>query len=356
MSGFLVISLWVVFVYLSNLVFGSTGVIGDSLATFSGGWWKYLLYTVAMVHLTITAMSLSFHRHHTHHGIKINPVLDSLMQIWLWFTTSMSKLDWVSVHLFHHAHSDKEKDPHSPVHKGLLHVFFLGAFDYNKAKNWPEVLRIRRSLKVNKLEIFLAKHQTLGPMLMIFTFTILLGPFNGTLCAVTALLVSPIFAVGGVNALAHWVGYKNHKSGDNSRNVGFLFPLNFLICGELDHNNHHKFPRSCSFRHRWYEFDIGYFYIKILNWFKLVEIKNVYTTRHFKEVIGQKMKEMMATDYQLFEKAKKLADEFNMSIEELQATFAQRIEGKKVEWNAKMDEYFVEIRKVTILKYRLGYI
>src|SRR5690606_7021349 len=124
--------------------------------------WKILIYVVLMVHITITSMSLSFHRHHTHKGVVLNPLLDTLMQLNLWLVGGMSKLDWVSVHIYHHAHSDKPKDPHSPVQKGLMHVLFLGVFDYANARVSEPVVKIRKTLKANKLEQFMADHSLWG--------------------------------------------------------------------------------------------------------------------------------------------------------------------------------------------------
>jgi stearoyl-CoA desaturase (delta-9 desaturase) len=234
------------------------------------------LYMFIISHVTITAMSLSFHRYHTHKGVVINKWIDLPMQVWLWMVTSLSKVDWVSVHIWHHAHSDQEKDPHSPLKKGLLHAVFLGVFDYTRAKSWPEVEKIKKTIPTNKLEGFMFRNSFTGPVLMTLIMIVLFGPLWGALVALLNFLVSPIFAIGGVNALAHWWGYRNHKTTDNSRNLGFLVPLNFIICGELDHNNHHAHMRSCSFRHRWFEFDIGFFYLKILNKFKLADLKNVW--------------------------------------------------------------------------------
>jgi len=240
---------------------------------------KILGLLVLMTHITITAMSLSFHRMHTHQGVKMHPAIDGAMQIWLWLTTSMSKRDWVSVHIYHHAHSDTDLDPHSPKMKGLGRIFFLGVYDYVIAKSHPDVVKLRKKIPENRLEKFIADNLLLGPILMVVVYSILLGPRFGALLSVLTFAISPLFAVGGVNALAHYIGYKNHVTTDNSRNLGFLVPLNWMICGELDHNNHHAHPKSCSFQHRWYEFDIGYFYLRTMAKMGLADLKFVYTPK-----------------------------------------------------------------------------
>ncbi len=227
---------------------------------------------ILMAHLTIAAMSIAFHRQHTHQSIKLHPAVDMAMQTFLWGVTSMSKLDWVSVHVYHHTFSDTEKDPHSPKQKGLLRVFFLGAVDYSRAKAWPEVLKIRARIPANRYEQYIARHLFTGPIILSVLLMIAFGPVYGSILAVLNFSISPLFAVGGVNAIAHSFGYQNYESKDESRNIGFLVFLNWIICGELDHNNHHKYPKSPSFAHRWFEFDIGWVYIRMMRSFGLAEV------------------------------------------------------------------------------------
>jgi stearoyl-CoA desaturase (Delta-9 desaturase) len=251
---------------------GERGWFGHQVENAS--FFSWFLSWCFVSHLTITAMSLSFHRNHTHKGAVLNRTLDGLFQVWLWMSTTMNKRDWVSVHIYHHAHSDGEKDPHSPVQKGFLRVFLLGAYDYTRAKNHPDVIRLHRQIKENRFEKFLREHDVLGPLLLFFILMSLIGPIQGAIATLSIFLISPLLAVGGVNTLAHSAGYKTYATKDNSRNIGWIFPLNFIICGELDHNNHHAHPKSCSFRHRWYEFDIGFVYLTIFSWVGLAKINH----------------------------------------------------------------------------------
>lgn len=271
----LLIFLLVAYVILaveSTIIFGADGIFEDFFKENVA--LKIVGLLIGLAHITITAMSLSFHRHHTHGGVWISKVVDYPMQIWLWMTTSMSKLDWVSVHAYHHAYSDQPEDVHSPKQYGFWKVFFLGAFMYTKAKNQPDVLKIRRKLPQNGFEKFLAENLYLGPALWVLMLTIFFGPFYGALLSFGTFIISPLFAVGGVNAMAHCFGYRNYNTSDVSTNCGFLVPLNFIICGELDHNNHHAHPKSARFSHRWYEFDIGFVYLKMLELFGLAKIKH----------------------------------------------------------------------------------
>ncbi|MBS1963201.1 MAG: fatty acid desaturase [Bdellovibrionales bacterium] len=263
--------------FLVTVAFGSGGLFPNALAT--GAWWKIAIYLALMTHVTITAMSLSFHRQYTHQGVVFSKWVDRPMQAWLALTTGMSKRDWVSVHIYHHAHSDQDLDPHSPKHKGLARIFFLGVYDYVVAKSWPDVVKLRKKIPEDRYEKVLNDNPVIGPIFTASALTIAFGPVWGGFLSVMTFAISPLFAVGGVNALAHAIGYRNYQTTDESRNIGFLFPLNWMICGELDHNNHHAHPRSCSFRHRWYEFDIGYFYIRALSAVGLAQIKTAHSLK-----------------------------------------------------------------------------
>lgn len=333
-------------------IVGSNGLFGDFWETST--LLKFGIFYVLSVHLLIVSMSLSFHRYHTHKGLTINPILDTIMQLHLWLVGGMSKLDWVSVHIFHHAHSDKPLDPHSPVQKGLMHVLFLGVADYSKAKNSEPVLKIRKTLKRNKLEQFIADHTLMGPVCLTLFSLLIFGPLWGTVVTLLHWSISPIFAVGGVNGLAHWIGYKNHNYPDNSRNLGFLFPLNFMIAGELDHNNHHAVPKSCSFRHRWFEIDWGYLYIKLFSKVKLAKIKNAYTPATMKQDLSRKIQELMEQDLRFKKRAEELASELNTSYQDLKKQIEDYVTGKKVQISNDVKQLTSEIRRTIYINYKLN--
>lgn len=337
--------------YLIVETVGVQGFFGDYLAAHP--FIILSIYLCLIAHVTITAMSLSFHRYHTHKGVIINKWVDMPMQVWLWMVTSMSKVDWVSVHIWHHAHSDQEKDPHSPLAKGIWHALFFGVFDYTKAKSWPEIERIKKTIPTNRLEAFMHNNSFVGPFILTLGIIALFGPLWGGLVAVLNFLVSPIFAVGGVNALAHWVGYRNHVTTDNSRNLGFLFPLNFLTCGELDHNNHHAHMRSASFRHRWFEFDIGYVYLKALNKVKLVEFRSVYNPATMKQEISAKIAELIEKDYRFKKRCEELALELNTNYNELKERMQAYMRGEKVKLDRSVREFMAEVERTLKANQRL---
>jgi len=337
--------------YFMKYTLGMQGLFGDFIAAHPVI--ILSIYICAIAHITITAMSLSFHRYHTHKGVILSKWIDIPMQVWLWMVTSMSKVDWVSVHIYHHAHSDQEKDPHSPLQKGLIHALFLGVFDYTKAKSWPEVARIRKTIPTNKLEAFMHNNSFVGPYIMTVFMMVVFGPLWGGILAILNFLVSPMFAIGGVNALAHWWGYRNHATSDNSRNLGFILPLNFIICGELDHNNHHAHMRSCSFRHRWFEFDIGFVYIKALKGIKLAELKNVYSPATLKQEWSNKMSELIEIDLRFKKRCEELAHEMDLTYQDLKVRMEAYYRGEKVKLEKSVQDFMWEVERTLKANQRL---
>ena len=316
--------------------------------------WIFLtLYTIIVSHLSISAMSLSFHRYHTHKGVILHPVVDYSMQIWLWLVTSLNRLDWAAVHLYHHTHSDQAKDPHSPVQNGIWHALFLGVFDYTKAKSSPEVIRIRKAMKASAFEHFMFRQSFLGPFLLSLVLITIFGPIWGAVLSVINFLVSPVFAIGGVNAFAHWIGYRNHVTSDNSKNLGFLFPLNFIICGELDHNNHHAHQTSCSFRHRWFEFDIGYAYIKIMKYFGLAKLRSVYNPDSLKLELQKQMAILLESDARFKKKIELLAQEFNTNYHELKTKVELYLAGEKIKLEASVHDLLNEMKRTAMANRKL---
>ena len=108
-------------------------------------WWVPVLYIVVMGHITNLCVTLYLHRSATHEGVVFHPVISHFMRMWLWLTTGINTREWVACHRKHHAFSDREGDPHSPVQEGLLEIVFGGVFFYQEAVADQEVAdRARR--------------------------------------------------------------------------------------------------------------------------------------------------------------------------------------------------------------------
>ena len=112
-------------------------------------------------------------------------------------------------------------------------------------------------------------HPYLGILLMLVIDLLLFGPVGLIVWGVQMLWI-PFWAAGVINGLAHWWGYRNYEVKDTSRN---LLPVAIWIGGEELHNNHHGDGASAKFSKKPYEFDIGWFYIKILSALRLAQVR-----------------------------------------------------------------------------------
>ena len=233
-------------------------------------WWVPVVYIVVVGHITNLCVTLYLHRSATHEGVKFHPVVEHFMRCWLWLTTGIVTVEWVACHRKHHAFSDREGDPHSPVEEGLMAITFGGVFFYREATSDQELLtKYGRGCPTDWVERNVySRHRALGLMIMASIALMLFGLPWGVLVFSAMAVWIPIFG-NVINGVGHAIGYRNFDTKDHSRNI---IPVGLWIVGEELHNNHHADPKSASFRAKWYEFDIGWMYIKALAAVKLAKV------------------------------------------------------------------------------------
>ena len=103
---------------------------------------------------------------------------------------------------------------------------------------------------------------------MVVTDLVLFG-VPGIIIIAIQMMAMPFFAAGIINGLGHHSGYRNFECEDAARNI---MPWGVLLGGEELHNNHHAFPASAKFSVRSWEFDIGWFFIRVLEFFGLAKV------------------------------------------------------------------------------------
>jgi len=233
---------------------------------------EIILYTLVMVQITIACVTLYLHRSQTHRAVQFHPAVNHFMRFWLWMTTGMVTKQWVAIHRKHHQTSDTEHDPHSPQVYGIWRVLFGGAFLYHAAsKDRAMVEKLGVGTPDDWIEHNLySAHSRLGILLMLIIDLFLFGPWGFVVWGIQMIWV-PFWAAGVINGLSHWWGYRNTDTADTSRN---LWPVAFWIGGEELHNGHHADGANAKFSSRWWEFDIGWMYIKILMFFKLAKLRS----------------------------------------------------------------------------------
>ncbi len=237
-------------------------------------WWGYVLVTVVLTHVTIAAVTIFLHRHQAHRALELGSVPSHFFRLWLWLTTGMVTGEWAAIHRKHHAKCETPEDPHSPQVVGLNRVLWTGVFLYVKeSRNAETIARYGHGTPDDWLErkIYSPQHK-LGIIVMLGIDVALFGIWPGLLIWGVQMIWIPFWAAGVVNGIGHFWGYRNFACADASTN---FFPLGILIGGEELHNNHHAFATSAKLSNKWYEFDIGWLYIRLMEMLGLARVKKV---------------------------------------------------------------------------------
>jgi stearoyl-CoA desaturase (Delta-9 desaturase) len=239
-------------------------------------WWQLVVYTLVVTHITIIGVTVYLHRCQAHRALDLHPAVSHFFRFWLWMTTGMLTGQWAAIHRKHHAKCETEEDPHSPQTRGIWKVLLEGAELYRtEAKNEETMRKFSHGTPNDWMERNVyTKYPILGVSLMMVLNVALFGLVGLTVWAVQMIWI-PFWAAGVVNGLAHFWGYRNFNSSDASTNI---FPWGILIGGEELHNNHHTYATSAKLSNKWYEFDIGWMYIRIMSAFRLAKVKKVAPT------------------------------------------------------------------------------
>lgn len=248
----------------------------DSVLQFLDGgllhlhWWQLALVTLVLTHITIASVTIFLHRAQAHRALDLHPLPSHLFRLWLWLTTGMQTRDWVAVHRKHHAKCETAEDPHSPQTRGLRTVLLRGAELYIAERANPETLeRYSRGTPDDWMERKLyARFVWHGCGVMLVSDVLLFGVAGLVMWAVQMIWI-PFFAAGVINGIGHFWGYRNYDCPDASANIS---PWGILVGGEELHNNHHTYPTSAKLSTKWFEFDLGWAYIRALEVLGLAKV------------------------------------------------------------------------------------
>jgi stearoyl-CoA desaturase (delta-9 desaturase) len=253
-------------------------LIGLGVAIWSTwGWgfsWFYLGMLVVMYLATGLGITVGYHRLFTHKSFETGRVATFILGVLGSMAVEGPVVRWVASHRKHHQHSDHAEDPHSPnyhgggvvaVIKGFWHAHIGWMFD-----QFPNDLdRYVPDLRRDKLVTTIAKLFPLWVLLGLLIPTAVAGIVTGTWTG--ALLgfiwggLARIFLVHhvtwSVNSVCHIWGAREFKTSDLSRNNPIF---GVLAMGEGWHNNHHAFPTSARHGLRWWQFDLSYIVIRVM--------------------------------------------------------------------------------------------
>ena len=247
------------------------------------------------IHFFGAGINIGYHRLLTHRSFRTPKWVEYALSVLAICCLEDTPVQWVAVHRRHHAHSDKVPDPHSPIvnffwsHFGWLMVKNSGIDTLSAREKYaPDLLRDPFYFRLEKnqwLQMLIVMSQLLVFFLPgLVAGWIMDGPVAGLQLG-ASLIVWGVFVrtvavwhiTWSVNSLGHMFGYRNYETDEHSRN-NWLVAL--LAVGEGWHNNHHHDPSAASVQHRWWEFDLSSYEIRLLEAFGLAS--DIVMPRHLR--------------------------------------------------------------------------
>jgi stearoyl-CoA desaturase (delta-9 desaturase) len=219
--------------------------------------WNDIAILGGMYFFTALGITIGYHRMLTHRSFETHPVVRFLFLMFGSMAVEGPALDWASIHIKHHANTDEEDDPHSPLH-GFFHAHMGWFLTLYHAE--PETYG--KWLLKDRLVVFMSKTFFLwGALGLIIPY--LLGGWQGLLWGGLVRMFLTHHVTWSVNSVCHTFGRRMFDTNDQSKNQWLVGLLAF---GEGWHNNHHAFPRSAFHGMRWWQFDLSAYIIRLLEW------------------------------------------------------------------------------------------
>lgn len=195
---------------------------------------------VSQVGLFMTTVYL--HRTLAHRAITLKPWLSVVIRFLMWVSLGIKPREWVAVHRKHHAYTDIEGDPHSPILEGFAMVQFANVALYKRAAaDEATVARYARDLPPDRLDKAFFDHALPGLAIGVASLYFILG-WQMALVAAAVHVVTYLLASGAINAIGHAYGKRPYENLATNNQW-----LALLVAGEGLHNNHHAAPTSAKF-------------------------------------------------------------------------------------------------------------
>ncbi len=215
-------------------------------------------------------IGVGYHRLLTHRGFKVPKWVEYVLSVMGTFALQSGPLSWVTTHRIHHAFTETDKDPHSP--RNGTYWSHIGWIFRGTAQNQSQATMQRYcpDFANDRFHQILNKHYWV-PTAIVGGILFAIGGVPMMLWGIFLRTVFGWHSTWLVNSATHLWGTRRFDIRDDSRNNGLIAALTF---GEGWHNNHHAYPRSAKHGLAWYEFDVNWAQIRILQ--KLGLASNVY--------------------------------------------------------------------------------
>ncbi|MFK7822842.1 MAG: acyl-CoA desaturase [Oligoflexales bacterium] len=229
-----------------------------------GGFFWFLGLYFATGCLGIT---FCFHRLLSHRSFKAHPLVEGFTALMGTLALQGTVQQWVSHHRLHHQGSDTPRDPHN-ARRGFWYSHWGWLFQLDANRNQEKMAKNTKDILANPWLLFLSHINVMIFCQIILGFILLFaGGASWVLWGIFLRLVAVYHTTWLVNSATHKWGYRNFASNDLAVNTWWVA---ILTWGEGWHNNHHRFANVCPARYRWWEIDITYSIVCILEYFGLV--------------------------------------------------------------------------------------
>ncbi len=204
------------------------------------------------------AVTAGYHRYFSHRSYRMGRTAQFLMALLAQTSGQKGVLWWAAHHRDHHRHSERELDVHSPWQRGIWwsHIGWIISNQFDSY----DPLRVADFARYPELR-WIDRHHWL-PTTALGLAILLVGGMPAFLWGYVLSTVLLYHCTFSINSLAHIWGSRRFNTPDQSRNNWLLALLTF---GEGWHNNHHFSMASCRQGFRWWEIDITYGVLRLLN-------------------------------------------------------------------------------------------
>ena len=215
-----------------------------------------LLLGLGLFLLRAWGVTAGYHRYFSHRSYQTSRVFQFILALLAQSSAQKGVLWWAAHHRVHHRRSDMPGDVHSPVQRGFWYAHVGWIFDGTEATRWEQIPDFARYPELRLLNRY-PLTPAVGLALLCFLWMGWPGLFVGFFASTVACWHNTFL----VNSLAHVWGSRRFATADQSRN-NFWIALSTL--GEGWHNNHHHYPGSCRNGCYWWEIDVTWYLLLLL--------------------------------------------------------------------------------------------
>jgi stearoyl-CoA desaturase (delta-9 desaturase) len=240
--------------------------------------WENLLVCLGIYAVTqCLGITLGFHRLLSHRSFKAPKWVERTLAFIGTLTLQRSPLEWVAHHRIHHAHSDSDKDPHNSI-LGFWHSHILWIVKNDAERDdMKHLSKFARDISSDPFMRFLESKWVHTFCQVAFGLILLaIGGWDWVIWGIFVRLVFGYHATFFVNSVCHAFGYRTYATPESSKNCWWAALLTF---GEGWHNNHHAFQHLARAGHRWWEVDMTYGVIRVMQLLGLAwDVKDIPST------------------------------------------------------------------------------